>query len=526
MLQVTEAQKGKMELRHLEKHKAYSYIRFSTPEQERGDSLRRQTEAAESYALAHGLELVDASYQDLGVSAYRGANADTGKLAEFMEAVRREAITPGSYLLIESMDRLSRAKPRRAMELLGSICDAGITVVTLADGKVYDEKTLDDDPMAFMWAFMVAMRANEESLTKSNRLKASWENKRAKATERPLTSIVPAWLRLDKNTNTFEVIEDRVRIVQRVFEMTLDGVGQHRIAEALNADRTPCFGGASFWHRSYVSKLLENPAVIGTLVPRKIEITADGKRRRKALEPITGYFPAIVPPEDFKAVMAMQNDRKAPIVKGTQPLQNLFAGLAVCPLCGSTMTRVYKGDKKRAGKPKLVCTRAKVGAGCEYHSVDLEALESTMTFHADRIVGELPLAGEDLTDKVENANIALGLLLDEAREIARELIQSPSPTLRARLVAVEGNAAEAETRLQELLKEQEVSSPIVLKARLEELRKALQEEPLNREKANAALRAVMKKVIINYQKGELDFVWKNGATTDLWYAPKFDEVKQ
>jgi DNA invertase Pin-like site-specific DNA recombinase len=30
------------------KPKAYSYIRFSTPEQEKGDSLRRQMEGAEN----------------------------------------------------------------------------------------------------------------------------------------------------------------------------------------------------------------------------------------------------------------------------------------------------------------------------------------------------------------------------------------------------------------------------------------------------------------------------------------------
>jgi hypothetical protein len=35
--------------------KAYSYIRFSTPQQKLGDSLRRQTEKAAKYAAEHGL---------------------------------------------------------------------------------------------------------------------------------------------------------------------------------------------------------------------------------------------------------------------------------------------------------------------------------------------------------------------------------------------------------------------------------------------------------------------------------------
>jgi hypothetical protein len=36
---------------------AYSYIRFSTPDQIKGDSLRRQTEASSHYAAEHNLTL-------------------------------------------------------------------------------------------------------------------------------------------------------------------------------------------------------------------------------------------------------------------------------------------------------------------------------------------------------------------------------------------------------------------------------------------------------------------------------------
>jgi hypothetical protein len=33
--------------------KAYSYVRFSTPEQAKGDSLRRQVELAQAYPSSH-----------------------------------------------------------------------------------------------------------------------------------------------------------------------------------------------------------------------------------------------------------------------------------------------------------------------------------------------------------------------------------------------------------------------------------------------------------------------------------------
>src|SRR5262249_18517346 len=39
--------------------RAYSYIRMSTPEQRKGDSLRRQLNLSAEYAAKHSLELVD-----------------------------------------------------------------------------------------------------------------------------------------------------------------------------------------------------------------------------------------------------------------------------------------------------------------------------------------------------------------------------------------------------------------------------------------------------------------------------------
>jgi DNA invertase Pin-like site-specific DNA recombinase len=48
--------------------RAYSYIRFSTPEQAKGSSLERQLEASMKYAEAHGLLLDDKLvYRDLGL---------------------------------------------------------------------------------------------------------------------------------------------------------------------------------------------------------------------------------------------------------------------------------------------------------------------------------------------------------------------------------------------------------------------------------------------------------------------------
>lgn len=94
-----------------EQPKAYSYLRFSTPEQQKGDSFRRQTALAEAYCLKRGLVLDDTlKFHDIGVSAFRGMNAVDGHLGRFVEHVRSGEVPQGSFLLgREPINRIPKA---------------------------------------------------------------------------------------------------------------------------------------------------------------------------------------------------------------------------------------------------------------------------------------------------------------------------------------------------------------------------------------------------------------------------------
>lgn len=92
--------------------KAYSYVRFSSPEQLKGDSLRRQLSLSAGYAKRHGF-VVDESLklQDLGVSAYKGKHLQRGALGGFLKAIENGQVLAGSVLLVEALDRISRQEP-------------------------------------------------------------------------------------------------------------------------------------------------------------------------------------------------------------------------------------------------------------------------------------------------------------------------------------------------------------------------------------------------------------------------------
>lgn len=129
--------------------KAYSYIRFSTPEQANGDSYRRQRAAAETYCTQNGLELVrseDYFFFDSGRSAYKGKHLDdTGQLARFLSYVKDGTIEPGSLLIVESLDRLSREHVREALPRFLDILNNDIQIYTAADNKLYTKDYNDVD---------------------------------------------------------------------------------------------------------------------------------------------------------------------------------------------------------------------------------------------------------------------------------------------------------------------------------------------------------------------------------------------
>jgi DNA invertase Pin-like site-specific DNA recombinase len=73
--------------------------------------------------------------QDIGVSAFDGSNVLSGQLGLFLKAVNEGRIAKGSFLLVESLDRLSREDALSALGTFTSLLKAGITIVTLSDNK-------------------------------------------------------------------------------------------------------------------------------------------------------------------------------------------------------------------------------------------------------------------------------------------------------------------------------------------------------------------------------------------------------
>ena len=306
---------------------AYSYIRFSCKIQERGASLDRQTELSERYVKDHGLTLDDSLHlRDLGVSAFRGKNSKTGALAGFLAAIHSGRVRAGSVLLIENLDRLSRAELSESVALFLQIINSGVDIVTLIDGRTYTKRKLEMTDLIISIA--VLSRGHEESSTKSFRVRDAYLRKVGKARELKgkfrITRMCPAWLRPNEQGG-WEEIPEHGKVVREIFRLYDEGFGKWRICGILNERGIPTFARAKYWSARYIASVLTSPAVIGNFRPGH---WTGGIHRYKEGEDIPGYFPRIISDELFQRCYSKL---KSHYVPPTRPGRiHLLAGLVWC----------------------------------------------------------------------------------------------------------------------------------------------------------------------------------------------------
>lgn len=359
--------------------KAYSYIRFSSAIQQKGDSLKRQTTLREEYLAQHPELDLDTTLNltDLGVSAYDKSNITKGALGHFLTAVKEGKIEQGSYLLVESLDRLSRAQVMDALEVFLSILNAGITIVSLTDGMVYSRQDVNDNFTNLIMSIVIMSRATEESATKSKRIRRNWDVKRENIDKKRLTARCPYWMKPTSDATGFELIPERVEVVKRIFGMAKDGIGNSTITKRLNEEGIAPFSSKTDgWNISYIQKIFSSKAVYGEFqmhLQRNGEITS-------AYEPIANYYPAIMGKEEWLLVNSIRVGRRTRggVSKGKN-LSNLFSGLLRCGYCAGSMVMGGYVNKKPDGTRReakyVACSHARRGMGCRFIQWDYAELE-------------------------------------------------------------------------------------------------------------------------------------------------------
>src|ERR1700675_3021308 len=146
---------------------AFSYKRFSSSGQDNNDSFDRQGGDTRDWYNREIAPLgipLDETFKDSARSAYTGEHVGKrGDLGRFVAAIKSGAVSKGSILIAENLDRISRQGPKIARKLLEQIVDRGVDVhfATLGKKLTYKWENRTEDSIVID---IELKRAFEESL--------------------------------------------------------------------------------------------------------------------------------------------------------------------------------------------------------------------------------------------------------------------------------------------------------------------------------------------------------------------------
>lgn len=372
----------------------YSYMRFSDPRQSAGHSSERQMAYAAKWAAEHGLLLDESlSLRDEGLSAYHQRHVKSGALGVFLVAVEQGRIPQGSVLVVEGLDRLSRAEPIQAQAQLAQIVNAGITVVTASDGKTYSREHLKANPMDLVYSLLVMIRAHEESDTKSKRVLASIRRNCDGWMAGTYRGLIrngkdPVWLRLVDGK--WHEIPERVAALREGLRLYLMGYGATKIIERLTEQKLSLTGRGPQALQIY--RLIKQRALIG-----EKELTLGAENYL-----LPGYYPAVLTVAEWDSLQLATSGRGRRKAKGPVPHILTGLGITVCGYCGRAMVGQNIGTRNRdelgriqPGHRRLHCTSHSHGGCTVSGSSSVYPFERALMQYCSDIVNLQALYGAD-----------------------------------------------------------------------------------------------------------------------------------
>jgi DNA invertase Pin-like site-specific DNA recombinase len=329
----------------------YSYLRFSSGRQGKGDSIRRQSEttcAGEGPVSWCGRNKVtfdpSLSFKDAGKSAWKG-NKQV-RLQEFLSLIKSGRILPGSFLLVEKIDRLSRKGAIYGFDKCREILEGGVTIVDLSDDHRYSPSMLQGGLMNGVLELQIKLeQAEQYSRNLSARVAAARERDRARARKGILVTIwMPSWLTWEGEGEARRAvaIPEKVALVERIFREVIAG-GFSQLLRRLKAENVPPLTGRG-WSRSTLRRVISYRSVLGEYQPTKA-----GKPEGEVIE---NYYPRIIDEATYhQAQLSLSNRRLKTGGKGSVGLSGkavfLFSGLVVDARDGRSTFVVGQKVEKR-----------------------------------------------------------------------------------------------------------------------------------------------------------------------------------
>lgn len=321
--------------------KAYAYVRYSSTVQADGDSVERQVNPLEAFERKFGIKIEEV-FLDAGVSSFRGDNARKGQLKVILDRIEKGSITRGDYIVVESIDRITRQRLIDGVELIQSILKKGIRIYTTFDRQTYSYDDPDQDFKTLMMISLIAQRANEESATKSRRRKSAWNKAKLSAAVegKPFNMLNPPYgLRFDTVSERFVIEEDEANEIRTIFSL-LKVMGVSRVIKKINES------AKRKWNNKAVQSLIKTKYPLGVLMSQR----RDENRKKVFLEFVEGYYPNIITHTDYNSAVSAMTTRRSRRYYGVSTIGsvNIFKHVVKCGKCGQSL--IFEKQKNQKGE--------------------------------------------------------------------------------------------------------------------------------------------------------------------------------
>jgi len=384
----------------VKKLRVAAYCRVSSSSSDQLHSYERQVEVYTKEITSNpNWELVDI-FADEGLS---GTDATTRP--EFMRMIRMCERHEIDLILTKSLSRFARHH-QQTLEYVRKLKLLGVGIKFEKEG--INTLMIGDELLLTIFAAI----AQEESKTISLNLRHSI-HKRMELGEFVDNNAPYGYRLVDKK---LEVYEPEAQVVRDIFQMYLNGMSIHEIANHLSDNGVDTKCGGRRWSGNNIAYMLSNERYIGDCLYQKFYRDTSGPYKQyvnygqEDQYYATDTHPPIIDKDVFEKVQVLRQQRKERFCKTPEKNTYPLSSRIRCAECGSIFRR-----KVRTGVIKWVCTLHQNDATkCNSYYYDEERIYDGFI----RIVNTLRFDPDRILDKT------LNLLEAATREIKRNSRQA------------------------------------------------------------------------------------------------------
>ena len=346
-------------------------VRFSSVKQQEGTSEARQVANIESIIQKYWPGIKPNWLRDLATSAFK-YSAKTGlphcldedkELGKYVARARRGGVPAGTLMIVDNLDRFSRAKIDDSFDAGMTLLRHGITILVLHPRPLLLRPEDRNNPEKRDAFESELNRAHNESATRSKYVLSSVEEriKAALAGEQvSFGGYVPNWVQWNTQLERYVPNEKLFPIIERICNEAARHKVLFQIIQDLNDEHQPTLQNAKCWQPCTLYDVLRNEALLGTLIIKGVRIE--------------NYLPPVIKDKSkWDAIQARLGikQKKGGGGKANSLIQSLFPGRVFCYHCGLPMrssshpgyfeSRIYicTGHRDHCTKTGTVCDQTR-----------------------------------------------------------------------------------------------------------------------------------------------------------------------